>query len=186
MGVTEDLDLCRRLSAPAERGAAAAELVCAYGSRLHVRLVQLVGPDDADDLFQNTLMKVMQHASTFGGKASLYSWCHRIASNEALDHLRKRRRHAAWTSPLDSVDYAPTSGSELPGAAWIEALLLEAIGSLPPKQRSVFEARYYRETPYAELSVELGTSVGALKASYHHAVKKVAEHLRLSPILIAA
>ncbi len=182
VGADEDLELSRRLADPGTRGAAVAELVDAYGARLHARLAQMVGPQDADDLFQNTLIKVMQHAGGFEGKATLYSWCYRVATNEALDFLRKRRRRGGPTDDLDEVATRLTTRAALPPPHLIEAALQEAICGLPPKQRTVFEARYYHETPYAELSAQLGTSVGALKASYHHAVGKVSAHLRLSPL----
>ncbi len=186
MAADEDLDLCRRLSSPETRGAATSEFVQAYGERLHARLSRMVGRDDADDLFQNTLLKIMSNAGGFEGKSTLFSWCYRIATNEALDHLRKRRRRVTATFDLSTVSGGLSGHGGLPAPHLIETMLQEAIVGLPLKQRTVFEERYYHETPYAELSERLGTSVGALKASYHHAVKKVTEHLRLSPLNLHA
>lgn len=150
-------------------------MMAQYRERLywHVRRMVLAH-EDADDVLQNTFIKVYRGIHQFEGKSKLYTWLYRIATNEAISHLQSRARHAATS--LD--DTAALLGSRLQADAWFdgEALQLQlqkAVSELPDKQRIVFNLRYFEEMPYEEMSAMLDTSVGALKASFHHAVKKV-------------
>jgi len=164
-----------------ERDRAMYELTEQFGPRLFQRIRSIVEVEvDAQDVYQNTLIKALRGMHSFKSDSSLYSWLYRIATNEALDFLRKRKRTAS--TPFGktkqeqpnqhalSLHPAETKGAE---AAEIEDLLAAAITKLPTQQRLVFEARYFQETPYAELSKTLQKSEGALKANYHHAVQKV-------------
>jgi len=131
--------------------------------------------EDADDVVQNTFVKVYRNIDKFKRDSKLYTWLYRIATNESLTHLRKRNNSNKTTSMDDELhstalkikadNYFDGSNAEL--------VLQKAIISLPDKQKAVFNLRYYDEMSYADMSEMLGTSVGALKASYHHAVKKI-------------
>ena len=143
----------------------------------HIRKIVL-SHEDANDITQNTFIKVWKNLDKFKGESKLYTWIYRIATNEALTHLRKKKRRfflpiGDLENELISTLEADTyySGDE------IQLNLQKAILTLPEKQRLVFTLRYYDEMPYGEMSQVLETSEGALKASYHHAVKKVEDFL---------
>ena len=140
--------------------------------RLIRRMV--IDHDDANDLTQSTFIKVFEHISEFEGKSKLSTWIHRIAVNEALNFLRHKRRKLFI--PIIDVERQLSNkidtGSNFNGDE-IEKKLQKAILTLPEKQRLVFNMRYYENIKYEEMSEILGTSVGALKASYHIAEEKV-------------
>ncbi len=146
-----------------------------YKERLywHIRRMVLVH-DDADDVLQNTFIKVYKGILQFEGKSKLYTWLYRIATNEAITHLQNRARQQ--TGPID--DENNPLANRLQADEWfdgdeLQLQLHQAIALLPDKQKQVFNLRYYEEMPYEEMAGLLDTSVGALKASFHHAVKKV-------------
>ncbi len=153
-----------------------------YQERLYWHIRRMVlNHDDADDILQNTFIKVYKSIGQFEQKSSLYTWLYRIATNETLTFIEKSKK---WQS--DSMD----DGKEHPAIVNLKSdeyfdgdeisLNLEAaILTLPPKQRQVFKLRYYDEMTYQDMSDVLDTSEGALKASYHHAVKKIEEYLKL-------
>ena len=150
-------------------------IVETYTERLywHVRRF-LCSHDDTDDLLQDIMIKIWTALPTFRGESKLYTWIYRIATNEVLNHLRKQRFKAlvsldSATSILErKIDNdAYFNGDE------IQRELHKAIQRLPEKQRVVFNLRYFEEMKYDEISEITGTSVGALKASYHHAYGKV-------------
>ena len=181
-----DSEIVHGLSLSNKRNEAMRQLTERFGVRLFQRIRSIVSVDaDAQDVYQNALIKVLRGIHTFNADSSLYSWLYRIASNEALDFLRKRNRTASTpfgkTTDKQLINNglgdkaAESQGAE---AQEIEDLLSAAISSLPPQQRLVFEARYFQETPYAELSKTLEKSEGALKANYHHAVQKVTAFVR--------
>jgi RNA polymerase sigma-70 factor (ECF subfamily) len=158
------------------------ELIEKYQVQLywHVRKIVL-DHDDVDDILQNTFIKVWSAIPEFKQQSKLYTWLYRIATNEALTLLRKKNKNsilsldtlnAEWQTKLESDPYFNGDETEL--------ALQKAILSLPEKQRIVFNMRYYDEIPYDEMSDILETSVGALKASYHHAVKKIEKNLKQS------
>ncbi len=128
--------------------------------------------DDANDVTQNTFIKVFRGFHNYKGDAKLYTWLYRIASNEAITFINQRNKKAI--SSLDTIPatYELRADSYFDGDE-IQRLLKNAISQLPDKQRLVFNMRYYEEIPYEEMSKILETSVGALKASFHHAVKKI-------------
>ncbi len=150
-------------------------LMAQYRERLywHIRRIVQVH-DDADDVLQNTFIKVYRGILQFEGKSKLYTWLYRIATNEALSHLQSQKRHAS--ASLDDTNNLLANrlrADEWFDADAVQARLQIAITQLPDKQKQVFNLRYYDEMPYEEMSQMLNTSVGALKASFHHATKKI-------------
>ena len=129
--------------------------------------------DDANDLVQDTFVKAWNSIDTFRGDAQISTWLYRIAINETLTFLKKRQIE---TVPIDSDEY-DIAGTIESDAYFCgdktDALFRKAIGTLPEKQRLVFNMKYFEEMKYEEMSDILGTSTGALKASYHIAVKKI-------------
>jgi RNA polymerase sigma factor (sigma-70 family) len=163
----------------ANREAAFTALVEKYQKRLywHIRRM-VIDHDDANDVLQNTFIKVWNGLENFREQSQLYTWLYRIATNECLTFLEQLKRRQ--TSSLENVEYSLwnklTTGKNFSGDQ-IEMKLQQAILSLPEKQRIVFNLRYYDEMPYEEMSKVLETSVGALKASYHHAAKKIEDFI---------
>jgi len=150
-------------------------LVISYRERLyyHIRRIVILH-EDSDDVLQNTLIKVWINLDSFRKDSSLFTWLYRIATNEALAHLKKMKRHSG--NRLDNIDQFFESfpeGNVFFDGDEAERKLRNAILTLPEKQGLVFNMRYYDEMPYEEISQVTGTSVGALKASFHHAVKKI-------------
>jgi RNA polymerase sigma-70 factor (ECF subfamily) len=147
-----------------------------YGRRLYWHIRRLVTyHEDANDVFQNTLVKIYRGIGQFEGKSSLFTWIYRIATNEAMTFLQQKARQL--TDSTEQRNHQ-TYLEQLRADQWFDgdetqARLLEQISLLPDKQRIVFNLRYFEEMPYEEMSQLLDTSVGALKASFHHAVKKV-------------
>jgi RNA polymerase sigma-70 factor (ECF subfamily) len=154
-------------------------LVHKYQQRLYWHIRRLVVThDDTDDILQNVLIKVWNNLATFRQEANLFTWLYRIATNETLSWLNAQKKYVAV--PIDGNDeffHNRLQAQSHFDPSKIEWRLQQAIGTLPEKQKLVFCMRYYDETPYEDMSQILGTSVGALKASYHHAVKKVEEFL---------
>ena len=135
--------------------------------------------DDANDIVQNVFLKAWSNLHNFRGEAKLSTWLYKIAVNESINFLNKEK-HRAQTVVDGEEESSPLRNLEADEYFDGDALQLElqeAIASLPEKQRLVFNMRYYDEMKYEEMSEILGTSVGALKASYHHAVKKLTERL---------
>lgn len=150
-------------------------LMTQYRERLywHIRRMVLVH-EDADDVLQNTFIKVYRGIAQFEGKSKLYTWLYRIATNEAITHLQSKARNSSTS--LD--DASGVLINRLQADTWfdgdaVQVKLQHAIAELPDKQRIVFNLRYFEEMPYEEMSTVLETSVGALKASFHHATKKI-------------
>lgn len=154
-------------------------LVNAYKERLywHIRRI-LLDHNDTDDVLQNTFIKCYENINSFKGNSKLYSWMYRIATNEALSFIRQKSRKLG----IESSDYIDHKASLLESDVYfegdvIETSLQKAIATLPEKQRIVFNMKYFQEMKYEEISEILDTSVGALKASYHHASIKIKEYL---------
>lgn len=144
----------------------------------HIRRI-IIDHDDADDVLQNTFIKVWENLAKFREDSKLYTWIYRIATNEALQFLQKKKQNL--NTSFDDVSYELSEKLSV-GAYFngnqIELKLQQAILTLPEKQRIVFNMKYYDNLKYEEMQEILDTSVGALKASYHHAVKKVEEYLK--------
>lgn len=155
-----------------------------YQERMYWHIRRIVKRhEDADDVLQNTFVKVWTNLPKFRADSALYTWIYRIATNEALSHLRSDKRNPVQPIGMEENDESAEQlentliAEESPDAEAIQAKLQAAIDSLPEKQKAVFSLRYYEEMKYEDMSEIMGTSVGALKASYHHAVKKIEEFL---------
>lgn len=139
----------------------------------HIRNIVL-NHDDADDVLQNTFVKVFQHLSKFKRESKLFSWIYRIATNEAITFINQRaKRNGITNSELQTKLVDNLKADTYFDGDEIQLKLQKAIIQLPEKQQLVFKMRYFEEIKYEAMSEILGTSVGALKASYHHAVKKI-------------
>lgn len=174
----DEKQLVALLTNPATRERAFAELVKQYSQPLYWQIRRLVlSHDNADDVLLNTFVKAWMNIDSFQGKSQLSTWMYRIAINESIDFLRRQRN----VSTLD-IDDAPNVANQLMSDDYFDgdeaqAMLQQAIAKLPEVQRTVFNLRYYDDMKYSEISKILNTSVGALKASYHIAVKKIKEEL---------
>lgn len=151
-----------------------------YSRRLywHIRRLVILH-EDADDALQNTFVNAWRNIGSFRNESSLYTWLYTIATNEALTLLNKRNKNSFLS--LDDLGSRFADSAE--GSSWFDGdeaqtILQNAILTLPEKQRVVFNLRYYEEMPYEEMSIVLNTSEGALKASYHHAVKKIEDIIK--------
>ncbi len=139
----------------------------------HIRNIVL-NHDDTDDVLQNTFIKVFQNLKKFKGESKLFSWIYRIATNEALTFLnQKAKKNGVSSEALQNKAIDNLKADAFFDGNEIQIKLHKAIVSLPEKQQLVFKMKYFEELKYEEISEILGTSVGALKASYHHAVKKI-------------
>ena len=172
-------ELVAQLQNPKEKNAAFGQLVDAYQERLywHIRRMVVVH-EDADDVLQNVFIKVWKGLEGFRGESQLSTWLYKIATNETYTFLENRKKR--MSNSLDDVENDLANrikADERFDANKIEWMLELAIQTLPNKQKTVFMLRYYDEMPYEEMSKVLNTSVGALKASYHHAAKKIEEIL---------
>jgi RNA polymerase sigma factor (sigma-70 family) len=173
--LTDEKEFIARLLNPKTQDIAFQTLLSEYQKPLysHIRNIVL-NHDDANDVLQNTFIKVFQYLKNFKGESKLFSWMYRIATNEALTFLNQKAKLNGLTSEAlqnKAIDNLKADvyfdGDE------IQIKLQKAIVTLPEKQQLVFKMKYFEELKYEEIAEILGTSVGALKASYHHAVKKV-------------
>jgi RNA polymerase sigma-70 factor (ECF subfamily) len=146
-----------------------------YKERLywHIRKIVIVH-DDADDVLQNTLIKAWNGLKSFREQSGLYTWLYKIATNESITHLNKKRTR--YLVPIVNVEKELSNSLE--ADPWfdgneLQKKLQKSLLKLPEKQRIVFNLRYFEEMPYEEMSKILQTSEGALKASFHHAMKKL-------------
>lgn len=165
---------------PKTQNSAFKQLVQHYQKSLYFHIRNIVlNHDDADDVLQNTFIKVFSNIKNFKGDSKLYSWMYRIATNESLTFIEQRAKKQGISNEevqqkaimnLESDVYF--EGDE------IQLKLQKAIAILPEKQQLVFKMKYFEEMKYENMSEILDTSVGALKANYHHAVKKIEEYLK--------
>ena len=181
MKETADDDILALLSEPISYERGFRLLMQKYQEPLYRHIRRLViDHDDADDVIQNTFIKVFRNVERFEGKSKLFTWLYRIATNEAITFLNSKKRKA--TDTIDNPNTAHLANSLKADVFFdgdeIQIKLQQALTTLPDKQRAVFNLRYYDEMPYEEMSQVLDTSVGALKASYHHAAKKVEAYFR--------
>ena len=178
--MTDETVLIEQLINVQTREKAFRELISLYKERLywHVRKI-VISHDDTDDVLQNTFIKIYKNIGKFKQESKLFSWMYRIATNEAITFINKRNKERniditelqeQIVSTLESDIYF--SGEE------IQEILQKAIASLPQKQQLVFNMKYFDNMKYTQISEILGTSVGALKASYFHAVKKIESYIK--------
>jgi RNA polymerase sigma-70 factor (ECF subfamily) len=157
------------------------QVVNHYSEKLYWQIRKMVlSHDDANDLLQNTWIKVWIHIDLFRGEAKLSTWLYKIAINESITFLNKQRaqNHVSIDEEAVFLSERLETDAYFDGDA-AQLKLQKAILTLPEKQRLVFNFRYYEEMSYEEMSEVTGTSVGALKASYHHAVKKIEDFLQV-------
>ncbi len=145
-----------------------------YSERLywHIRKIVL-GHDEADDVLQNTFIKAWKGLSNFRNDAKLFTWLYRIATNESITELNKIKKRQQVSLDQDTVLMNVLEDSSYFDGDEAQRIFQKALLTLPEKQRIVFNMKYFDEMKYSEISEILNTSVGALKASYHHAVKKI-------------
>jgi RNA polymerase sigma factor (sigma-70 family) len=174
-----DEALIEAFADPARARAAFNQLVRKYQQPLY-RIIRriVIDHDETDDLLQEAFVKIWRHLGSFRQDAKLSTWLYRIATNEALSHLRKRRQR--YFLPIGDVEgelSQKLDASLAPDADEIQRRLQQAIIRLPERQRVVFQLRYFDEMKYEDMAEVLGVTVGALKASYHHATQKLEKYL---------
>jgi RNA polymerase sigma factor (sigma-70 family) len=180
MGVTiQDTELLLQFRDPDTKEKAFTAIIKKYQEKLywHVRRM-VVEHEDANDVLQNVFIRVWNGLENFREDSQLYTWLYRIATNECLSYLDQQKRK----SSLSLSDVESNLSNKIVADKHFDPNKLEwklqlAIQQLPEKQRVVFTLRYYDEMPYEEMSRVLDTSEGALKASYHHAVKKIEDYI---------
>lgn len=178
---TDDKDLLFEFRQPATKEQAFTKIIKKYQEKLywHIRRM-VIEHEDADDVLQNVFIKMWKGLDNFREDSRLYTWLYRIATNECLTFMDQQKRKTAAISLSDTEEALSNKikADENFDAQKLEWKLQLAIQQLPEKQRMVFNLRYYDEMPYEEMSRILETSEGALKASYHHAAKKIEEFIR--------
>lgn len=168
-------DLISNLKKQSTRKTAFGELVATYQERLYWHIRKMVmNHEDANDILQNVFIKVWRNIGNFREESSLYTWLFRIATNESITFINQQKKKNSW-SLNEEQEFLKDNLKDDPyfDGNEVERMLEEAILSLPEKQRLVFNMKYYEEMKYQQMAEILETSVGALKASYHHAVKKI-------------
>lgn len=180
--MTDEITFINQLQDASTKEIAFKSLISEYKERLywHIRKIVLIHAD-ADDVLQNTFIKVFKNIDSFKGDSKLFSWMYRIATNEAITFINKK----AKSKSVDINDYQQELTSNLNGDYWfngdeIQMILQKAIATLPQQQQLVFNMKYFDNMKYNQISEILNLSVGGLKASYHHAVKKIEMYIKSS------
>lgn len=179
MDSTNDNEIISLLNNQETKNAAFSIIVKKYSKKLYFHIRRLViDHQDADDLLQDTFVKAFTKIETFRSEAALYTWLYRIATNTSLNFLSIKKRYYTFSA----ISYEDTLADKIEGDQYfdgdsLQKELQKAILKLPEKQRLIFNMKYYDDLKYEEISEILGTSVGALKASYHHAVVKIEKHI---------
>ena len=178
--MTDEITFIQQLQDAQTKESAFRVLVSQYKERLywHIRKI-VISHDDADDVLQNTFIKVFKGIDNFKQESKLYSWMYRIATNESITFINKRARERN----IDITEMKQKLVSNLQSDKWfsgndIELILQEAVATLPEKQQLVFNMKYFNHMKYQQISDILDTSVGGLKASYFHAVKKIELYIK--------
>ncbi len=179
MKQVEDSEILEKFANERTRNEAFSLLLKKYQQKIYWHIRRLViDHDDADDLVQDVFVKVWKYLGNFRNDSQLYTWIYRIATNECITFLNKKKQKN--NVPLDEVSYDladKLTDSNYFSGDKIQMKLQQALLTLPEKQRLVFQMKYYDDLKYEEISEILGTSVGALKASFHLAVKKIEKYL---------
>lgn len=180
MALQDEKDFISELLNPKTQNIAFQKLLFDYQKPLYnlIRTIVL-NHDDTDDVLQNTFVKIFQNLKNFKGDSKLFSWMYRIATNEAITFINNKAKRNGTTSEAMQTKIVENLQSDVYfDGNEIQLKLQKAIVLLPEKQQLVFKMKYFEELKYENMSEILGTSVGALKASYHHAVKKIEEYLK--------
>lgn len=175
----DDNDLVFQFKNGSQKESAFTNIIKKYQEKLyaHIRRM-LISHEDTNDVLQNVFIKVWSNLNSFREDSQLYTWLYRIATNESLNFLEKRKKNRFFSFNDHGADLInKIKAEESFDGNKIEWKLQLAIQKLPEKQKLVFNLRYFEEMPYNEMSVVLQTSAGALKASYHHAIKKIETYL---------
>ena len=173
----DDKDILRMLASAETRRKAFGLMVSQYSEQLYWKIRHLVVyHDDADDVLQNVFVKAWLNLDHFKGESKVSTWLYRIAINESLDFLRRQK--AVVSADGDLYDARHLMADNYFDGDRTEALLQEAIATLPEMQRTVFVMRYYDDMKYADISAVLGRTEGALKANYHLAAQKISEYIK--------
>ncbi|HEX8677891.1 MAG TPA: RNA polymerase sigma factor [Segetibacter sp.] len=175
----DDKELLYQFKQPLEKERAFTGIIKKYQEKLywHIRRI-VISHDDANDILQNMFIKVWNSLENFREDSQLYTWLYRIATNECFTFLeQQKRRSAVSLGDVESGLVNKIKADQNFDANKLEWKLQLAIQLLPEKQRIVFNLRYYDEMPYEKMSKILDTSEGALKASYHHAAKKIEDYI---------
>ncbi|MEY3649145.1 MAG: hypothetical protein RLZ13_2030 [Bacteroidota bacterium] len=174
-----DQELLARIRSPFTKELGFRELIETYQKSVYqvIRRMVLIH-EDADDLTQNTFIKAYKALDRFEGNSSLFTWLYRIATNESLTFLEKKKKRYFFSldDHQEKLESYVDSGATISGDE-IQVKLQKSLLKLPDKQRLVFHLKYEEDLSYEEISKITGTTVGALKASYHHAVKKIEQEL---------
>ena len=170
-----EADIIAQLRDPKKQNEAFGKVVCLYSERLYWQIRKMVlSHDDANDILQNTFLKAWMGLDLFRGDAKLSTWLYKISINECITFLNKQRAQSKISiDEVDSFLLNKLESSEYMDGDETQMKLQRAVLNLPDRQRLVFNMKYFEDMKYEEMSEVLGTSVGALKASYHHAVKKI-------------
>ena len=178
--MTDEKLLVEQLKNKATQEIAFRQLMTLYKKRLywHIRKIVL-SHDDADDILQNTFIKIFKNIYGFNEESKLYSWMYRIASNEAFTFIRQKaaKQHVSMEDVQFKMADELANNTDYTGDE-IQLILQKAIVTLPPKQQLVFNMKYFDEMKYTEMAEILETSVGALKASYLNEIKKIEEYVK--------
>jgi RNA polymerase sigma-70 factor (ECF subfamily) len=175
----DDIELLNKFRQPEQKERAFTDIIKKYQEKLywHIRRM-VIDHEDTNDILQNMFIKVWKGLENFREDSQLYTWLYRIATNECLTFLEQRKRRASISLGDEENGLAnrikADEGFDINKLEW---KLQVAIQELPEKQRLVFNLRYYDEMPYEEMSKVLDTSQGALKASYHHAARKIEDYI---------
>lgn len=175
----DEKELVKQLQREATARQAFNELLRIYSQPVYWQIRKMVmNHDDANDLVQNVFMKAWNNLHNFRGDAKLSTWLFKIAINESINFINKEKQRQQMSEDADdSFLLNNIEADAYFDGEGLQRELLEAVARLPEKQKLVFNMRYFDEMKYEDISEILGTSVGALKASYHHAVKKVTDAL---------
>ncbi len=179
MEMNDEEQLIEDIRNPNTSRNAFAKLVAEYSERLYWQIRKMVlSHDDANDILQDVFIKAWSNIDNFRGESKLSTWLYRIAINESITFLNKKRnQNNISIDDDDSFLINTLEGDTYFDGDSAQKILQEAILTLPDKQRLVFQMKYMEDMKYDDISEILGTSVGALKASYHHAVKKIENYL---------
>ncbi len=159
------------------------QLVLAYQQRLYqVVRRQVTSHEDADDVLQNTFLKIFRHLDRFEGRSELYTWMYRIAVNEVYNYHKKESRMKAFVRAGEESKIEPAAEMQVEMDG-LDQTLEGIVQGLPERQQMVFRMRYYDEMSYKQIAEILQLSEGALKASFHHAVRKIEEEFRLRQLI---
>lgn len=175
MGVKmKEIDLVKQLQNPQTKNHAFGKLVNSYKEKIYWHARRMVNEhEDANDIVQNVFVKIHKGIDGFSSNSKLYTWIYRITTNETISFIEKNKRH----KHISIENQKENVESDNPSSEVIIKKLLSALQTLPPKQRAVFNMRYFEEMNYKSMSEILQTSEGALKASYHHAAQKIKQYI---------